>query len=491
MDPATELEPTRATRPRETRRLSAVVLAGVAVRLLLAGLLPLSNDEAYYADWARHLQPGYLDHPPAVAWLIAAGLKIFPPHPVVVRLPSILLQLVAVGLAISLARARGGERAALATAVLLQAALMFSVGAALALPDAPLALAWVGTLWAVERATRLSPAWMVAAGAFLGLGALSKLTAGLLGVAVLAALVTTPDGRRLLRGPWPWLGAALAAAGASPMLLWNAAHGWPSFTFQAAHGLAGRGFSAARLAASIGGQLGYVSPVLLVLAAAAAWRPLLRPRDAAGAALAFSALPVIGFFTAAAAMTPGALPHWPAPGWLSATLLLGTGLDLGARRLRVAVAVGLGELALAVAVVGVLFAVPVPDHLDLFGRRVAVTAGPFDDFLGWQEGARAARRVAGEARLAVTHWIAVGQLGWADGRSPAYLGDRPSGPTFYDPAPLAAGAPLLVVTIDGLGPQRDHLEQRLGPLEPAGETEARQGERLVRRYRFWWWRPTP
>jgi 4-amino-4-deoxy-L-arabinose transferase-like glycosyltransferase len=487
--PTPHLTPAPANRTDGAGRVWAVVLLGAAARLALAAALPLTNDEAYYADWARHLQPGYLDHPPAVAWLVAAGLKLLPAHPLAVRLPSIVVQTVAALLAASLARARGGARAALTTAIILQAALVFSIGAALALPDAPLALAWVGTLWAVERAARRGPAWMLAAGFFLGLGALSKLTAGLLGVAVLAALVATPDGRRVLRTPWPWLGAVVAAAGASPMLLWNAAHGWPSFTFQASHGLSGREFSVARLAASIGGQLAYVSPVLLVLAAGASLRPLWRPRGLAEAALAFSALPVVLFFTAAASVTPGALPHWPAPGWLSALLLLGASPTADPRWIRRGVWVGLGELAVGLAAVAVLFAVPVPDSIDLFGRRAPVTAGPFDDFLGWREGARAARAVAGDARLGVAHWIAVGQLGFADGRSPAYLGERVSGPTFYDPDPLAAGGPLLVVTIDGLGPQRERLEQRMGPLLPAGVHEARQGERLVRTYRFWWWKP--
>ena len=115
--------------------------------------------------------------------------------------------------------------------------------------------------------------------------------------------------------------------------------------------------------------------------------------------------------------------------------------------------------------------------------------GPLDDLLGWREGAAAARAVAGPSRLAASHWIALGQLGWYDRRSPAYLGERITGPSFYDPDPLAAGEPLLVVTVDHLGPQRDSLERRLGPLEPAGEFEARQGERVVRTYRFWWWRP--
>jgi hypothetical protein len=252
----------------------------------------------------------------------------------------------------------------------------------------------------------------------------------------------------------------------------------------------GRSFSAARLAASLGAQLGYVSPVLLGLAAAAGCRALRARRDALETALAFSALPVAAFFTASAAFTPGALPHWPAPGWLSAMLLLGlSAAAVGRRAWRWGLGVGLGEVAAGVLLLAVLLALPVPAALPVLGRPAAATRGPLDDLLGWREGAEAARAVAGPARLAAAHWIVLGQVGWYDGRSPAYLGDRVSGPTFYDPDPRAAGAPLLLVTVDRLGPQRDALEARLGPLEPAGQAEARQGERLIRTYRFFWWRP--
>lgn len=474
------------------RRAHAVAWAiaiGVAVRLALIALVPLGNDEAYHVDWARHLQPGYLDHPPAVAWLMALPVRYLAATPFSVRLPALALQTLALAMAVSLVRARGGDRAALATAVGLQAVPLFSAGAALIVPDTPLAFAWVGTLWALQRALDRGPRWALLAGAFLGLGALSKLTAGLLGLAVFASLLTTRDGRRLLATPWPWLGACLAAAMASPMLLWNAGHGWPSFTFQARHGLSGGGFSVARLLASVGGQLGYASPVLLVLAAAAAWRALVARRDALQAALAFSALPVAAFFTLSAAFTPGALPHWPAPGWLSAMLLLCLSTAVGTRGWRWGLRIGFGELAVGLVGLAILSAVPTPPSIRLLGRTIPVEHGPLDDLLGWREGAAAARAAAGDARLAVSHWIALGQLGWYDRRSPAYVGERVTGPSFYDPDPLAAGKPLLVVTVDGLGPQREALERRLGPLEPAGEFQARQGERVVRRYRFWWWRP--
>jgi len=49
------------------RTVLAVVAAGVAIRVALAAAVPITVDEAYYVDWARHLQPGYLDHPPLVA----------------------------------------------------------------------------------------------------------------------------------------------------------------------------------------------------------------------------------------------------------------------------------------------------------------------------------------------------------------------------------------------------------------------------------------
>ncbi len=375
----TDSSPALPAAPDAVRRLGPVawaILIGVALRLVLIAVVPLGNDEAYHVDWARHLQPGYLDHPPAVAWLMALPVRTLGAHPLAVRLPALILQTLALAMASSLVQARAGERAALAVAVGLQAAPLFSLGAALIAPDAPLAFAWVGALWALQRALDRGPRWALLAGAFLGLGALSKLTAGLLGVALLAALVATRDGRRLLATPWPWLGAALAAALASPMLLWNVAHGWPSFTFQASHGLSGRGFSAARLLASLGGQLAYVSPVLLVLSAVAAWRALLERRDALQAALAFSALPVAAFFTAAAAFTPNALPHWPAPGWLSALLALCLTGAVGTRGWRWALRIGLGEIAVGLTVLAVLLAVPLPPSIAILGRTIAIERGP-------------------------------------------------------------------------------------------------------------------
>jgi hypothetical protein len=181
---------------------------------------------------------------------------------------------------------------------------------------------------------------------------------------------------------------------------------------------------------------------------------------------------VVAFFTLMAAFTPGALPHWAAPGWLSATILLAVA---GGPLLRAGLRWGFGMTGVAVAGLLVVLHVPVP-----------LPQGALDELRGWREGAAAARAIAGDARLAVAHPLVFGQIGFADGRSPAYVGARMAAASFYDPAPLAAGKPLLLLTVEGLGEDRAELERRLGPLTPAGDYVALDGARLVRRYHFWW-----
>ncbi|MCX7958944.1 MAG: hypothetical protein N3B13_07845, partial [Deltaproteobacteria bacterium] len=39
--------------------------------------LDIHPDEAYYFSWSNHLRSGYLDHPPAIAFLIRLSSSIF------------------------------------------------------------------------------------------------------------------------------------------------------------------------------------------------------------------------------------------------------------------------------------------------------------------------------------------------------------------------------------------------------------------------------
>jgi dolichol-phosphate mannosyltransferase len=54
-----------------------IIFYSVVLRLLYAGSVELLPEETYYWNYSQHLDIGYLDHPPMVAWLIRLGTTIF------------------------------------------------------------------------------------------------------------------------------------------------------------------------------------------------------------------------------------------------------------------------------------------------------------------------------------------------------------------------------------------------------------------------------
>ena len=60
---------------RRSALLAFAIVAMAGVHALVAALMPLSEDEAYYRLWGLAPALSYLDHPPMVGWMIAAGRK--------------------------------------------------------------------------------------------------------------------------------------------------------------------------------------------------------------------------------------------------------------------------------------------------------------------------------------------------------------------------------------------------------------------------------
>jgi hypothetical protein len=67
-------------------------------------------------------------------------------------------------------------------------------------------------------------------GLVVAIALLTKLTVLFFGLALVLALLVTPE-RRYLRTPWPWLGAVIAFLGLLPYLIWNAVNGWATVDF--------------------------------------------------------------------------------------------------------------------------------------------------------------------------------------------------------------------------------------------------------------------
>jgi 4-amino-4-deoxy-L-arabinose transferase-like glycosyltransferase len=210
-----------------------VLVGALALRLVVAAVTPLTEDEAYYRLWSLRPDVGYYDHPPMVAWLIWAGRQVAGDTPLGVRLMSILATTLTSLLAFDLARVAGlGKRVAVRGAIWLSATFLVGIGGVLAVPDAANALFWTAALCCAFRTLRGHPAWWLGVGLASGLACLSKYSALFLAPGLLLWLATTSKGRRALATPWPWLAALIAGAVFAPNVAWNAAHGWLTFDKQ-------------------------------------------------------------------------------------------------------------------------------------------------------------------------------------------------------------------------------------------------------------------
>lgn len=280
------------------------VAAAFAARLVCALALPVLDDEAYYWVWSRHLDWGYLDHPPAVAVLLAVATAAFGDHPVALRAPSLVLSAAAAGVVYALARDLYGSAAARRTVVTFHALPVLLAGGVLVSPDAPLVLFWSMAAWAAWRALRAPRLWWLV-GCAVGLGLQSKYAMAFLLPGLVALVALRPE---LRRSPHPYGAALLALLLFAPNVVWNAYHNWSGFRFVLERPAWVASGPLGNLILSIAGFSLYVSPVLGVLLVVAA----VRPRTEADRFLALLALPALAIL-AAGALVGKFKPHYAAP----------------------------------------------------------------------------------------------------------------------------------------------------------------------------------
>ncbi len=264
---------TRSSTPR-----GVLVTAGLAVVLLLAvsARYGFHRDELYFVVAGRRLAWGYVDQPPLVPLVARLSETLGGTSPTALRvLPALAIGATAL-LAAAIARRFGGGRTAQVTAAIATAfsAIALAVGHLLSTATFDYLL-WTLAMYQLVRVLDGDdPRWWLGVGATVGVALLNKGLVAAFVVAVLASLVLTGQ-RRLLAGPWPWLGAGLAAVIALPNVLWQASNGWPQL--EMAEALAQRSDGPIAFALQ---QVGLLSIVLALPAAVGLWR-LLRSPDLA------------------------------------------------------------------------------------------------------------------------------------------------------------------------------------------------------------------
>jgi len=210
----------------------------VVLRLALAALVPIIQDETYYLAWSTVPDWGYFDHPPAVAWIGATAMLSWGSL-LTGRLGTMVVAALAfVFVSGLLVHAGIRERSAHLAGLLLFNFNLFALGVGIfTTPDVALITAWCAALHEAAAALAGRRRRWIGAGIAVGLGLLSKYTMVLIGPVLLWALWRMD--RQALRTPWPWLGGVLAVGILVPHLVWNANNQWVPVRFQLTHGFQG------------------------------------------------------------------------------------------------------------------------------------------------------------------------------------------------------------------------------------------------------------
>lgn len=425
-------------------RQALVALIGLTfLRLVLASMLPLTPDEAYYFTWSQHLQLGYLDHPPMVSLWIKLGTLLCGNNPLGIRFMGPLSAAIGSWFMYDAGnRLLPGRSIGLSAAALFNATLMLGAGCMLMTPDIPLIFFWMLGVWALARLVSSdNPRWWLLVGGFSGLMLYSKYTAVLFIAATGLWALFCPSIRRHLRLVWPWLGVFLAGLLFAPDISWNAAHGWASYLKQ---GSRVDGFDSSRalqfLGELVGGQALLFTPVIACLAVCGLWR--LRSDKAPGARLLLwlTLLPALVFFEHV--LTNRVESNWPAILYPSACL---AAASLSSRWLRPALWVGFAITAF-VYMQSLTGFVPIPANRDTTALQMA----------GWQALAQQAAATH-PAFLAADNYSIASELAFYAPKTVPVVGFAPRWAYFNWPVTNLAGRQGLLLIRQNRGACPDQV----------------------------------
>jgi 4-amino-4-deoxy-L-arabinose transferase-like glycosyltransferase len=287
------------------------------------GPLDLSPDEAHYWEWSRRLDLSYYSKGPMIAYLIRIGTLLFGDNILGVRSMAVIFSALSSVFLYFLGKRLYDGRVGISCAILLQIIPLFSAFGVLFTIDSPFIFFWILSLFlfrkAIDGQSRTSNlrsnAYWLLVGISVGLGLLTKYTMAFFYLCAFLFLLFSREHRRLLLTAVPYISFIVSLLTFSPVIIWNASHGWVTLKHTAgqAHVAEGLHISLMSFLEFFGSQLFVVTPLLFVLMAVSLWK-LRKERE--GSFLYWFSIPVIIFFLLKSVQAK-VQANWAMPGYLT------------------------------------------------------------------------------------------------------------------------------------------------------------------------------
>ena len=287
---------------------------------ILNGPLDLGPDEAHYWEWSRRLDWSYYSKGPLIAYLIRIGTSLLGESVLGIRIMAVICSALSSIFIYLLGKNLYDEHVGLSSAMLLQIIPLYSTYGIIFTIDSPLILFWTLSLLFLWKATSTqskvgspetepareiikeshishltSQIYWCLLGITVGLGLLAKYTMAFFYPCALLFLLFSKESRKLLFRKGPYISLLISLFVFSPVIIWNAHHGWVTFHHTAGQAHLAEGFqiSPKDFLEFIGSQLGVITPLLLVLIALPVWK---MRRSSQGAFLFWFSIPIVIFF---------------------------------------------------------------------------------------------------------------------------------------------------------------------------------------------------
>jgi len=296
------------------------------IRLLVIGKVGITVDEAHYWVYSKFLDLSYYDHPPVIGYIVKLFSDLFGTNTFAVRLPSVIIFILTSWIFFISARKLFSEKTAFTAVILLNILPVFSfLGAIITIPDSPLSLFWILSFYLFIRLIETSQKrYWYFLGFSIGFALISKYTAVMLFPSIIVFLLFSKNHRFWFSRKELYISMFISFLCFIPVILWNIQNNWASFGFQLQHGF-GKTMPQISLTLffrSIGAQAGYISPLLFIFYCYSLYicaKEGFFKKDKYALFVASFSLPVLVFFTSIATFNE-ILPHWPAMGYLVATI---------------------------------------------------------------------------------------------------------------------------------------------------------------------------
>jgi len=295
------------------------VFVSVLWKIFLSAVLSLHSDEAYYWLWSTNLQLSYYDHSPMIAYFIKLT-TLFSNSELAVRFSSIIATVIlSVFLWKLVIKLFNNEQVASVSVILLHAMPMMFTASIIITPDTPSFLFLsIATFYVWSLIETENQNYWYLIGLFFGLSLLSKYTAILF---ILSLFIYCIFSKKIswFKQYQLYIALLISLICFLPVIYWNYANDWVSFSYQFKHGLSNTGYRFNYLFEYLGTQM-IIFNILVFLPTFVISFIYLFSKDKKKVFLASFSLPIILFYAVTALKKlPGA--NWPIPAYFTFSII--------------------------------------------------------------------------------------------------------------------------------------------------------------------------